>query len=216
MEPAGGTLVRLRPELAWQDFDVPHGNQPVQTVRLQFNDRTRAITLLVRFPQGWERAQAGSYECAEEFIVLDGTLQMSGAGYRAGDWVYVPEGVQRKSTSAPEGALALARFSGEVRWRQGDGEAPMLRATPLRDLDTPADESPFGGKATLLNAAHGVSSWLLDELPLPGSTATFDVELLSTEQHVWGWFPAGSEFPALEGRFFCRTFETGSASGGTA
>jgi hypothetical protein len=222
MESAGGTLVRLRPELAWQDFDIPSGNMPVQTVRLQNDEPTRALTLLVRFPDGWERAAAGSYDCAEEFVVLEGALLMNGMTYRPDDWVYVPASVQRKNTSAPAGALALARFAGPVRWRAGDGEAPMLRATPLggldfdRDLGIRESASPFGGRAILLHAERGVSSWVLDAPPSLAAGVPFDVELLSVEQHVWGWFPSGSPFPRLEGRFFCRTFEAGVGSGSAA
>lgn len=102
--------------LEWEAFDIPGGSGPVSVHRLHADAETGAITLLVRFPAGWERAEAGSYAAAEEIYLLEGSLEMNGQRHGAGTWLRVPPGAARHDTSTPDGALALARFDGPARW----------------------------------------------------------------------------------------------------
>lgn len=102
--------------LDWEPFDVPGGSVPVAVSRLYADPQTRAATLVVRFPVGWQRAEVGSYSAAEEVYVLKGALEMNGARHLAGTWFRVPAGAERRNTATPDGAVALARFDGPARW----------------------------------------------------------------------------------------------------
>jgi hypothetical protein len=106
----------LNGELAWEAFDIPGGSAPVSVCRLHADPATRAVTAVVRFPAGWERAEAGSYEAAEEFHVLEGSVELNGEHHGPGTWVRVPAHVERLHTATPGGALTLARFDGPPRW----------------------------------------------------------------------------------------------------
>ena len=102
--------------LDWEPFEVPGGSVPVSVSRLHADPETRAVTLVVRFPAGWQRPEAGAYSAAEEVYLLDGSLEMNGTPYGAGTWFRVPAGAVRRHTASPGGAVALARFDGPARW----------------------------------------------------------------------------------------------------
>lgn len=102
--------------LDWEPFDVPGGSEPVAVSRLHAEPESRAVTLVVRFPAGWRRPEAGSYAAAEEVYLIDGALEMNGTRYEAGTWFRVPAGAVRRQTATPQGAIALARFDGPARW----------------------------------------------------------------------------------------------------
>ena len=110
-------------KLDWEPFDVPGGSLPVSVSRLHADPVTRAMTLVVRFPAGWERAEVGSYSSTEEVYLLAGTLEMNGTRHEAGSWLRVPAGASRRRTATPGGAVALARFDGPARWTP-DRSAP--------------------------------------------------------------------------------------------
>jgi len=201
--------MNLQGDLAWRDFDIPGGNMPVRTVRLHRDESS--TTLLVAFPVGWERPEVGAYEAAEEFILLEGGLRMSGAAYAEGDWVYVPAGARRFATAAEPEALALARFSGSARWTAGAGRDIEIARGSVQGGNLQG--SPFGvGSASLLHRAGGVASWVLDAPPA-GSRMAFDTELLALGDRFWAWVPASEPIPQLDGRCFCRTFEARTTGG---
>lgn len=100
----------------WIDFDIPDGNMKVRMCVLREEDGSRARTVFVSFPPGWAREQRGSYPCSEELWVIEGAIELSGERYVAGDWAFLPPGHTRFDMRTPDGALALARFSGPARW----------------------------------------------------------------------------------------------------
>lgn len=198
------TVVDAGGDLDWADFDIPDSNVPVRIATLR-TDPSRALTLFVRFPEGWERPPAGSYSSAEELVLLEGTLEMSGRTFEAGDWAHIPAGTRRIGSAARADSLSLARFDGPARWSHDSSLAAGSILITRLESGPASGPSPLG-PATLLCATARVTSWLL-EAPAPGGTAPFDVELLALESRTWAWVPAGAPFPVLEGLCFCRTFE---------
>ncbi|MGH2812734.1 MAG: hypothetical protein ACRDI1_08500 [Actinomycetota bacterium] len=173
--------------------------------RLQEDTASRAFSGLVRFPLGWERPGPGYYEADEEFVVVDGVLEMSGRTYTAGDWVFVPAGSLRERTAARP-ALALVRFFGPARWVPSEvgagGEAISRRVEDSRG----SVDSPFGaGRAVLLRRSETSSSWVVDPPPA-GTPSPFEAELLDAEGRSWVWVARGAALPGFFGRCFCRTF----------
>lgn len=197
----------LNGSLDWEPFDVPGGTEPVSLLRLRAERGARAFTVLVRFPEGWKRPTPGFYEAAEDVVFLAGELTINDATYRAGEWAHLPVGYPRRSSLAHAETLAVARFSGSARWRDGEGGAsaePALQRTLTFDGGA---RSPLGtGAGVLLRAGSPDSSWIVDAPP-PGASSPIDAELLDVAARAWAFVPAGEPFPTFAGRFFCRTFE---------
>lgn len=188
-DPATGEplLIDLDGPLDWQEHDIPGGSEPVRLARLRVGVNT---VNAVRFPAGWRRAADGAYESAEEFTVLTGALHMSGAIFVEPHWAYVPAGWRRTNTHVHEEVLAVARFEGPPRWREGTGEVfRVLESTPL------GPDRELRPAHTRLVAALG---------PEPAAET---LEVLSTRARRWAWVPAGASIPALEGPLIVRTVE---------
>ena len=194
-------IVRLSDDLAWQSFTIPDSSSAVAMFQLRA-EPSRAQTLFVRFPAGWKRPVTGYYEAAEDVLFLSGELEMGGKTYRADDYAYIPAGRARAGSYARTEVLALARFEGAARWKQGEdaNDEPLVHRK-LFPHDQPS-ASPLGaGTAWPLHR----SSWLIDT-PVAGERSPVDAEIFSADERVWAWVPAGEAFPALHGACFCRTF----------
>ena len=201
-------VVDLAGDLEWGEFEIPDSTVPVALATLNV-EPTRARTVLVRFPAGWERPGMGWYTCAEEMVVLDGTLEMNGNAFGAGDWGYVPAGLVRVDSLARTEVLVVARFDGPARWTSGyPGEGKPNGRSPLRrTLEPGASEvdSPFGaGRAWRLRRGSADTAWLLDAPPAD-RPAPCEAELLALGSRTWALVPAGEAPPRLEGLCFCRT-----------
>lgn len=111
-------------EQPWRQVPMPGANQGVDLVPLASSGQTFA--LLVRFPAGFDRSTPGGYVCAEEFVVLDGFVEIEGRRYGRGDLTFIPAHYLRTSMLAPEGCTAIAWFGGPAVFRTVDelgGEA---------------------------------------------------------------------------------------------
>jgi hypothetical protein len=198
---ADAIVIDLSGGLDWVAFQMPGGTMPVRLALLR-TDARGGPTSLVRFPAGFRRPDAGRYEVAEEFVVLEGSLSMTGTTYSAPRWVYVPAEATRADTVAEAEVLALARFDGKARWHTG----PATNATPNDDaLERTFDAvSPFG-RARLLRRAPGESTWFVARAE-PGP-APVTLELLDPAARIWAWVPAGEEIPDVPGPCIVRTVE---------
>lgn len=208
----GRRVVGIDDDLGWEPFDIPGGSMPVRLVTVRAEAATRARTVLVAFPEGWRRDEAGSYSCAEEIVVIDGAFEMNGALFDAGSWAYVPAGTGRRATIARPSALVLARFDGSPRWSAHTGEEMPI---PVRALavETRGGVNPFGARrASLLRRGPESVSWIAD-VPEAGGLAGTYTEVLDLGLRTWHWIPAGSAYPELEGPCFCRTFASDDGGG---
>ncbi|HEX9695240.1 MAG TPA: hypothetical protein VGB64_02880 [Actinomycetota bacterium] len=177
----------------WAEFPIPGGAAPVPIVQLRFDPASRAQTLFVRFPAGWSRPVSGFYEAAEEFVVISGTLRMSGATYEPGDWGYVPAGSVRTATDVLGECLVFARFDGPARWREAAeaaGPAPMT--------------APLSGEPRELRRGDGS---IVRYGPVEaGVPAAGDTEVLDLARAAYAFVAAGSPLPPVDGACFVRVF----------
>jgi len=111
------------PSLSWDEAIIPDSSPTPAMVRL-WSDPAGSMTALVRFPAGWARPHRGYYEVEEQFVVLEGLVVLGTLEVAAGSWCVIPAGCLRDSSVAPEGALALALFSGPPRWRRDIPDPP--------------------------------------------------------------------------------------------
>lgn len=94
----------------WRPAPMPGANQPLAMFRLA-SPRDR-FTIHGLFPRGFERVVPGGYAAAEEFLVLEGELELEGMRYRPGDLTVVPAAFPRTSMRSPDGCRVLAWFGG--------------------------------------------------------------------------------------------------------
>jgi len=163
------------PSYPWRDVPMPGATAPLALTRL--DSRPGTFVLHGRFPAGFARTVAGGYDAAEEFLVLDGELEIGGNAFRRGDLTYVPAGYVRGSMRSAAGCTVLAWFGGAAEFRE-----PESLAAPVRDglvtvpfgtaLDLPAARW-LRGRAVPPDAAGDLvagdlSAWRrLDGTPVP-------------------------------------------------
>jgi ChrR Cupin-like domain len=171
------------PDGSWLDLTIPGSEPEVRLCRLHADPVSRASVSLVRFPPGWRRPGAGHYLPAEEFVVLEGSIDVVGT-HRAGDYVYLPPRTVRTDTRSDEGALVIAWFSGVPEWVAGE---PTVAA--------PQDPVALDARGVLRADAPevpGEYAVLADGLSGP---LHHDADVLDLEARLWGWLPAGTPPP---------------------
>jgi len=157
---------------------MPGANLPLDLVRL--DSPADRFSILGRFPAGFERTVPGGYAAAEEFLVLDGELELEGRLLGRGDLTVVPAGYPRTGMRSERGCLVLAWFGGLPDFRPHD-ELPACdaRVTTVRvDGDDELPESPVAswargevpagdGPVELVTA--GLDRWTRAGTPAPGA-----------------------------------------------
>lgn len=178
----------------WYDLTIPDATPPVRLLRLHVDQASRANVSLVAFPAGWARPGLGHYRSGEEFVVLRGSLTVSGREHRAGGWAWIPPFVTRSDSYSTGGALALAWFSGPARWFSvvGDESATSQAA---------ADVPQAGPLRRRCGGVPGES----EVLPLaPTEPAATDRDLLSLPDQRWTFVSAHHPPPQLSGPVLVR------------
>ncbi|MGI5158881.1 cupin domain-containing protein [Microbispora sp. CA-102843] len=193
------------PDLAWTTVPMPGAADPVRLVRLHLDHATRSSVSLVRFPSGWSRPGAGHYTCAEEFVVLDGRISVSGTDFEAGTYAYLPPGATRTATLAGgRGCLAVAWFSGAPVWRDG----PAAGIPDHDPVNGPVHGSP-GQRRKRSPAVPGEAAMLPSVADLPERLAE-PVDLLFADVARWAYVPQGEPLPRLSGPVLVRRWSGAS------
>jgi hypothetical protein len=175
----GAAEVRVRERgPRWRELRLPGADRPVGLLPLHDEGRGGPSVQAVDFPPGWSRPGEWHVPCAEQFVVLRGSLTLSGVEVRAGDHAVVPAGALRAATTAgPGGCLAVAWFAGPPRWRSGsDGAGPPE-----------VNRRPLTGLTVVDGAGRGVA--LESGLTGPADVVTLDGR--------WLWVPSGVPVPVV-------------------
>lgn len=184
--------VALREVEDWFEITIPGSDRPAEMHVLHADPDSGASLSMVRFPAGWRRDEIGHYTPAEEFVVLDGTLEV-GRAFTAGDYVYLPPRTVREVSFTEHGALVVAWFSAKAAWEVGAPSVPpagdpvVSRATGVLRAD--AAEVPgryeVGASATVREAGADVldpAGWQWEWVPAGESG-----KLLGPGQHTRTW-----------------------------
>lgn len=166
------------------DVPIPDSTSPVRMKRLHtWEDGTSVM--VVNFPAGWARPIDGSYECAEEFLLLEGELQMSGDTVQAGDHVWVPPLSLRIGAFTPNGAVAIAWFYGAPKWNRRVGQEGSIS-----QIKTHIDANTFGDIRAL--NADGLSGETI-KVSTSVYVAPNMCEVIDIGTGNWTLYEAGSE-----------------------
>jgi hypothetical protein len=181
-------------------FPIPDSHPPVGSVRLHSGE-SGWFSAVVRFPRGWLRDVKGAYAAAEEFVLLDGTLEMNGLRHAPGSAVRVPQHGVRWRTESPDGALALAWFSGSATWERVSADAGD-QTTVVRWDEVGDEPSPLATPGRRLWRADGHELWFVRDLP--AAPAPADVEVLALDQRAYAWVERGHPLPQVRGAAIVR------------
>lgn len=159
--------------LGWaRDVNVRPG---VEVKTLSRDREGGAASLILRYPAGWRRTGPEHLHADEEFLVLDGALELNGRRYGDKAYAHLPAGYTRHDTASPEGATVLTFFSARPQTFAGDG-AGCDEARLVEHLDAMhvpytgnfhAEFPPGAGRKMLYEDPEtGDQSWILGTLPM--------------------------------------------------
>ena len=121
--------------LPWKRGLHSGGRGDVDVKQLSIDDSNGAATCIVRFPAGWSAAELEHLGCDEEFLVLDGSLTLSGQEYSKHSYAFLPAGYPRERASSSRGAVLLAMYHGHPALHAGASEAGFREDRLVRFLD---------------------------------------------------------------------------------
>jgi hypothetical protein len=77
-------------------------------------------TMIVRYPSGWSRPTPEYLHAHEEFLVLEGSLEINGRVHARHHYAFLPAGFVREQARSPQGAVLLTMWYAEPRGALGD------------------------------------------------------------------------------------------------
>jgi hypothetical protein len=159
-------------KIAWAP-DEGWAAAPGASVRVLSRDgETGAASVMLRYPAGWS-APAGASSCDEEFLVLDGAIEIGGVRYGKLGFAHFPAGYDPGARRAPEGAVVLSFFD-RMPARGAARDYDKARLVTIEDaMNVPYTgnfhpEFPPGAGRKLLyvDPASNDTTWILGTLPL--------------------------------------------------
>ncbi|WP_439532790.1 cupin domain-containing protein [Polymorphobacter sp.] len=159
-------------KLPWRTDDL-NGTKPgVETKVLSQDDETGASSQLIRYPAGWT-LPAGALACDEEFLVLEGALEIGGVRYGPFGYAHWPAGHDAGARTCTEDAVVLSFFSamptaGPVAAVNPARLVPHIDGFSVTYTGNFHPEFPAGAGRKLLfvDPETGDTSWLLGTLPM--------------------------------------------------
>lgn len=183
--------------LPWQTGELPLPGGGVEYKCLSEDAESGAASLLVRYPAGY-RFPAGSLAVDEEFLVLDGALEIGDLRFGPFGYAHWPAGFQAGERRVPQGATVLTFYSARPAPLSAGAPAPdPARVVACCDgFDVPYTgnfhpEFPPGAGRKLLyqDPETGDTSWILGTMPMRWAErsekhdAVEEMYLLSGEVH---------------------------------
>jgi hypothetical protein len=91
----------------------------VESKLLSQDDTDGSATCIVRYPAGWTRTAPEHVTTHEEFLVLDGALEINGRLYEKHCYGFLPAGYPRERAHSARGAVLLTMYYGPVGVQSG-------------------------------------------------------------------------------------------------
>ena len=127
-------------DIPWQSGFWTGDRPEVETRTLSVEDDGSAATVLVRYPAGWRADGVEHLDALEEFLVLDGELEINGIVYGPQGYAALPARYPRRTQSAPGGAVVLSMLHGRPTPRPGEAAEPYDPAMLVLHVDPLAME----------------------------------------------------------------------------
>ena len=207
-------IEQIRREV-WQADDLPTG----LVVRpLNHDPESGARTLIVDVPVGWENPTPRWHSCDEEFLVLDGELEVGSSRYRKGHYVFRPAGLEHGPTRSEGGCRLLywheSAFDVQTGPFEGSVEKPFIDGL---DTVVPRDEwerfpVPLPTPALMIRLRKEEETGCDTTLEwIPPNTMSPAREYHTADEEVYvlgGWAATDPEHVYLPGSYLCWKAET--------
>lgn len=159
--------------LPWESGDLGGTRPGVQFKQLSVDKDDGACSLLVRYPAGWQDA-GRTLAVDDEFLVLEGSLEIGGRGYAQLAYAHLPAGFDAGAWRTRQGAVLLEFFSG----RPAPGSPDPVVDERRLVLHTDTFEVPYTGnfhpefpagagrKLLYMDPVTRDTTWILGTLPM--------------------------------------------------
>ena len=81
--------------------------------RVSIDEEHGDASTMIRWPKGWKRLEPEYLDCDEEFLVLEGSIEINNNIYKKHDYAHLPKGYLRNTQSSKTGAVTISFFSSE-------------------------------------------------------------------------------------------------------
>lgn len=152
---------------------------------------TRSV--LLTFPDGWNRPAVGTQPAGEEFVPLAGSLTLSGHRVGVGEVLVATPRALRSNTFSEDGTRAVVFFSGSGGgWEDGDASVAgtIVKHELVEGFVRDSDEGLVG------------TLELLEAMPEDGLDV--DAECIWIDELKYAFVPRGGLPPQIEGRVVVR------------
>lgn len=119
-------------KLPWTPSLYGGARDDVEVKTLSADSSAGDASVLIKYPAGWQRAEAEALTAEEEFYILDGEIEINGQTYTRDCYGCFPAGYVRSTARSKTGCVALTFFDHE----------PNLAPTLTNDVD-PKDVVAF-------------------------------------------------------------------------
>jgi glyoxylate utilization-related uncharacterized protein len=123
--------------LPWRRIPPGRGRPDAEYKFLSRDAADGACSCLIRYHPGWRREADESLTAAEEFYVLEGSLEIDGRRHGPDSYAFLPAGWPRHVMHAPDGAVVLSFFDRQpdpVPGAHAPDAALCERAVPHLDV----------------------------------------------------------------------------------
>lgn len=177
----------------WLEATIAGADLTARMYPLHVDLQRGTRTVLLAFPDGWNRPGSGTQPAGEEFVPLSGALTMSGRRVVPGEVLVVTPCALREETSSEDGTRAVVFYSGSGGgWVDGDDLATgSIMTHPLAEGVVRAESEGLVGRLELLQ-----------ELPEEGLGVDAEVVWLASQQYAF--LPRGGIPPSADGPFLVR------------
>ena len=102
--------------LNWQNHDFDCFSPDIETKILSLDQDTGAASVILSIPAGWQHDGPRWLNADEEFMVLDGSLELNGKTLDMDCYAFLPAGSERRHAASPNGASIIAFYSKTPDW----------------------------------------------------------------------------------------------------
>ncbi|MGB1876504.1 MAG: cupin domain-containing protein [Rhodospirillaceae bacterium] len=155
--------------VAWRAMGEDTARPGAEAKPLSFDESSKAVTTILRYPAGWTLAQDHYVDSDEELFVLSGALTINGTTYEDGDYAYLPAGFQRSSMTSTTGADVMTFFEGAHQRVEGSAPSGLYNRDKLVER-IPTKSVTWGSATDPKVAAPGVKRLGLRQDPDTGDT----------------------------------------------
>ncbi|NKB43019.1 MAG: DUF4437 domain-containing protein [Alphaproteobacteria bacterium] len=182
-------------DLEWQANVLPTPFADVECKILSMDEESGACSAILRYPSGWSQPETQYLTADHEFLVLDGSMEISGHSYPFDSYAYLPAGHTHEAWKTNDGMVALTFFSATPNASPGPGTAtdhaiPYLNLHDMKwataDVDPDLDFLRIAHKILRDDEVKGEKTMILN---------------CGAQSHPEGWKEAALAHPCVEEMF---------------